>query len=136
MVAIHHPRGPVRQDDAVELAGVIAVDPVALPEVALEKAPAPLVAEPRVHLLQVHRAAGLGRVGGVHHADPRVFDGQAAQVARQVDGVVNRAAGPFGLLGAEPEEVAQGQAGHHAQDKAGNQQTDAFRHGTLPDAEQ
>src|SRR5258707_1058621 len=53
VAARHHLGGPVGQQQAVELAGV-AVDAVALAELALRQAPAPLVAEERVGLLQVH----------------------------------------------------------------------------------
>src|SRR5262249_1712653 len=63
---------PVGQDDGVGLAGA-AVNAVALAEVALGEAAAPFVAEPRIDLLQVHGAAGLFRVGGVHDAHARVL---------------------------------------------------------------
>ena len=56
VAAVHHLGDAVGQEDAVELAGV-AVNAVALAEVALRQAPAPLVAEPGIHLLKVHRAA-------------------------------------------------------------------------------
>src|SRR5262249_514180 len=55
VAARHHLADAVGQQQAVELAGV-AVDAIALAELALRQAPAPLVAEERINLLQVHRA--------------------------------------------------------------------------------
>ena len=98
VAAVHHPGDAVGQQRTIELA-CLAVDAVALAEIALEHASAPLVAEPGIDLLQVHRPPGFTRVGRVHHTDTRVLERQAGQVARHVYRVVARRARPFALLG-------------------------------------
>ncbi len=117
VAAVHHLGDAVGQQDAVDLAG-IAVDAVALAEIALRQAFSPHVAEPGVHLLEVHRAARLPRVGGVDDADARVLEGQAAQVARRVDGIVEGIAGSLAELGAYAQDVSQRHGGRHTEDKA------------------
>jgi hypothetical protein len=99
--AVHHLGGAVGQQHAFDLA-VVAVDAVALAEVTLRESPAPGVAEPGIDLLQVHRSPFLPGSGRVHHTDARNLDRQPAQIARHVDGVVERVAGPFGLLSDQP----------------------------------
>src|SRR5205823_3438081 len=85
----------------------LAEDAVALAELPLKQRPAPGVAEPRIDLLQVHGPAGQVRIGRVHDPDARNLDRQPRDVAGHVDRMVERAAGPFGLLRPEPEGVAK-----------------------------
>ena len=75
MAARHHLGDAVGQESAVELAGV-AVDAVALAELALRQAPAPLVAEPRDRPAAGTSSRLASRVGGVDDADARVLDRQ------------------------------------------------------------
>src|SRR5262249_52084837 len=130
--ARHHLAGAVGQQQAVELAGV-AVDAVALAPLALRQAPAPLVAQPRVHLLQVQRAAALRRLAGVDDADARVLDRQAGQVARRVDGVVHGVAGTFAELGGEAGDAPEEDEGCRQADDTRNE-ADPLPHGVLHDA--
>ncbi len=129
--AVHHLGGAVGQHDALDLAD-IAVDAVALAEVALGEVLAPEIAEPGIDLLEVHRAARLPGIGGVDDADARRLDRQAAQVARHLDGVVERVAGPFALLSVEEELATERQAGEHAEEEAARDPYDFAAHRKLP----
>ena len=104
MAPIHHLAEAVGQGQAVEFPG-LAVDAVALAKVALEHAAAPLITEPGIDLLQVHGAAAAGRVDGMHDANARVLDRQAAQVARHIDGMVARMTRSLGLLGPQRQQL-------------------------------
>ena len=124
VAAVHHLGGRVGEQHALDLAGV-AVDAIAVAEVALRQAFAPHVAQPGIDLLQIHRAAFQGRVGGVDDADARVLDGAAREVARRIDGVVGGAAGPLRELGAGAEGVAQVQGAAQTGDEAADPQRGA-----------
>jgi hypothetical protein len=98
VAAGHHFGCAIGKDDTVDFAGV-AIDAVHLAEFALGEVPAPLIAEPGIDFLEVHRAAGFGGIGGVDDADARIFHGQAGEIARGFDGIIGGIAGALGELG-------------------------------------
>src|SRR5262249_53594825 len=109
----------------------VAVYAVALAEVALRQRPAPLIPEPRIDLLQVHRPAFEEGVGRVYHAHTRVLDRQAAQILGAVDGIIEGVAGPLGKLAEHPGRVGDIERRADTEPKAGDHQEQPFKHGRL-----
>src|SRR5207248_10112568 len=115
---------------AFDLAAV-AIDAIALAEVALRKVLAPHVAEPGIDFLEIHGAAFLPRVGSMDDANARRLDRQAREIARHIDGIVERVARPLGLLGVSEPFVSAIDSNGDAKEETAEDPQEVLTHATL-----